>query len=97
MDSGMALLEQLADRIAGLADRIAGLAGRAIVATDGVDGSGKTTFADALALPISRRGRAVIRASVDGFHNPRPCDIGLAKPILQASGIPTTTAVCAGI
>lgn len=40
------------------------------IAIDGVDGSGKTTFADELAETIGSR-RPVIRASVDGFHNPR--------------------------
>jgi uridine kinase len=41
------------------------------VAIDGVDGVGKTTLANELVQPILERGRAVIRASVDGFHNPR--------------------------
>lgn len=41
------------------------------VAIDGVDGAGKTTFAEELAGPLKRLGRPVIRASVDGFHNPR--------------------------
>ena len=41
------------------------------VAIDGVDGSGKTTLADELVEPVRGAGRAVIRASVDGFHNPR--------------------------
>jgi uridine kinase len=41
------------------------------VAIDGVDGAGKTTFADELVGPIKRQGRPVIRASVDSFHNPR--------------------------
>lgn len=41
------------------------------VAIDGVDGSGKTTLADELVEPVRRAGRAVIRASVDGFHNSR--------------------------
>jgi len=41
------------------------------VAIDGVDGSGKTTLADELVEPIRRAGREVIRASVDGFHQPR--------------------------
>jgi len=41
------------------------------VAIDGVDGSGKTTLADELVEPLRQAGRAVIRASVDGFHNPR--------------------------
>jgi uridine kinase len=41
------------------------------VAIDGVDGAGKTTFADELADVIRALPRPVIRASVDGFHNPR--------------------------
>ena len=41
------------------------------VAIDGVDAAGKTTLANELADPVKTRGRAVIRASVDGFHNPR--------------------------
>ena len=41
------------------------------VAVDGVDGAGKTTFADEMASILSPFGRQVIRASVDSFHNPR--------------------------
>src|SRR5499433_2300147 len=41
------------------------------VAVDGVDGAGKTFFADELARAVRSAGRRVIRASVDGFHNPR--------------------------
>jgi uridine kinase len=41
------------------------------VAVDGPDAAGKTTFADELALGLRGRGRAVIRASIDGFHRPR--------------------------
>lgn len=41
------------------------------VGIDGVDGAGKTTFADDLAAALRRRGRAVIRISVDDFHHPR--------------------------
>ena len=41
------------------------------VAIDGIDGAGKTTLADELMSPVERQGRRVIRASVDGFHNPR--------------------------
>jgi uridine kinase len=37
-----------------------------LVAVDGADGSGKTTFADDLALALP--GRPVVRASVDDFH-----------------------------
>lgn len=45
--------------------------GRAIVAVDGVDGAGKTQFADALALELGRGNRAVFRASIDDFHRSR--------------------------
>ena len=60
------LLESLAHKIVSLPkNRIQR------VAIDGVDGAGKTTFANALAPLIEGLGREVIRASVDGFHNPR--------------------------
>jgi uridine kinase len=60
------LLEQLAQSIAAVR-----LDHPTRVAIDGVDGSGKSTLADELMEPVRRAGRAVIRASVDGFHNPR--------------------------
>ena len=41
------------------------------VAIDGIDAAGKTMLADELASAIKARGRPVIRASIDGFHNPR--------------------------
>lgn len=41
------------------------------VAIDGVDAAGKTRLADELAPWIRRAGRPVIRASLDGFHQPR--------------------------
>lgn len=41
------------------------------VAVDGVDGAGKTFFADELAAVLELSGREVIRASVDGFHQPQ--------------------------
>lgn len=41
------------------------------VAIDGVDGAGKTTFADELAAHLQQQGRSTIRASVDGFHAPK--------------------------
>jgi uridine kinase len=43
----------------------------ALVGVDSVDGAGKTTFADELARELEARGRGTIRASVDGFHNPK--------------------------
>lgn len=45
--------------------------GRSVrVAVDGVDGAGKTVFGDELAAHLQPY-RPVVRASVDGFHNPR--------------------------
>lgn len=41
------------------------------VAIDGVDGVGKTTFADALGAAVAALGRPVVRASADGFLNRR--------------------------
>lgn len=41
------------------------------VAIDGVDAAGKTTLANDLAPVITALGRPVIRASIDGFHNPQ--------------------------
>jgi uridine kinase len=41
------------------------------VGIDGVDGAGKTTFANEITPMLEKKGRTVIRASVDGFHNPR--------------------------
>lgn len=40
------------------------------VAIDGVDAAGKTMLADELVAPIERLGRPVVRACIDGFHNP---------------------------
>ncbi|GAB3449892.1 nucleoside/nucleotide kinase family protein [Actinophytocola sediminis] len=40
------------------------------VAVDGVVGAGMIHYADELARELSGRGTPVVRASVDGFHNP---------------------------
>jgi uridine kinase len=45
--------------------------GRAIIAIDGVDGAGKSHFADGLAAAITRAGHPVFRSSIDGFHRSR--------------------------
>lgn len=45
--------------------------GTVLVGVDGVDGAGKTMFADELGAALTRRGRPVIRAGVDSFHRPR--------------------------
>jgi uridine kinase len=59
--------------IVGLADEILHNygKGRVIVAVDGLDGAGKTRFADALAEQLGIGHRAVFRASIDDFHWPR--------------------------
>lgn len=41
------------------------------VAVDGPDAAGKTTLAAEIATRVRRRGRSVIQASVDAFHQPR--------------------------
>ncbi len=42
-----------------------------LVAVDGADGAGKTTFANVLVGVLGAAGRRVVRASVDDFHHPR--------------------------
>jgi uridine kinase len=41
------------------------------VAVDGVDGAGKTVFAEELVDALVRDGRPAARVSMDGFHRPR--------------------------
>jgi len=65
-DARAACVEELAAAIANLR-----LGHPTRVALDGVDGVGKTTLADELVVPLRRLGREVVRASIDGFHNPR--------------------------
>jgi uridine kinase len=40
------------------------------VAVDGPDAAGKTTLAQQMVAPLQARSWPVIRASIDGFHNP---------------------------
>lgn len=40
------------------------------VGIDGLSASGKTVFADELAGVLQERGKRVVRAGLDGFHNP---------------------------
>jgi uridine kinase len=62
--------EQILEIVAGtIVSRAIGGVVRAAI--DGVSGAGKTTFADELAAIVRELGRPVVRASVDGFHNPR--------------------------
>ena len=53
------------------------------VAIDGVDGAGKTVFANELEDILKISGRQIIRASVDGFHNPKYMRYRLAKTPLR--------------
>lgn len=61
-----ALFDMLAERIAELEGE-----GLTMVAIDGVDAAGKTTFADALASHLEQQGKIVVRTGIDAFHNPR--------------------------
>ena len=54
------------------------------VAIDGPDAAGKTTLADELVAPLQASGQKVIRASIDGFHN--PAKIRFARGRSSASG-----------
>ena len=65
-DGRSAVLEFVARRAVTAAD-----GRRALVAIDGVDGAGKSVFADALATWMRAQGRPVIRASADDFHHRR--------------------------
>jgi uridine kinase len=61
---------RLLDLVAGLIPAAAG-ADCVRVGVDGVDGAGKTCFADELAAVLARQGRPVVRVRVDDFHNVR--------------------------
>ncbi|MFI0467129.1 uridine kinase [Saccharopolyspora sp. 5N102] len=61
---------QLLDEVAGLVPVSAGT-DCVRVAVDGVDGSGKTVFADELAERLRSGNRAVVRVSADDFHHVR--------------------------
>lgn len=63
--AGAALFAELAGRVPDRGDA------PVLVAVDGVDGAGKTVFADQLAGAVGALGRPVVRASVDDFHQPR--------------------------
>ncbi len=56
------LVEQIVQRYHGRRLRLA---------VDGVDGAGKSTFANELTNRLEEAGLAVVRASIDGFHRPK--------------------------
>ncbi|MFI5328090.1 MAG: uridine kinase [Candidatus Rokuibacteriota bacterium] len=49
------------------------------VGIDGVDGAGKTMFADELRDVLAPSGRPLIRAGVDAFHHPKPVRYRLGR------------------
>jgi uridine kinase len=61
----------LDDVLASVAGLLPGGGGFVRVGVDGVDGSGKTTFADALGRHLVQQGRRVVRIRADDFLNPR--------------------------
>lgn len=65
-DARRALLTQLTDDLVAAHPR-----GRILVAIDGVDGAGKTVFADAWGEVLRERGAHVLRATIDDFLRPR--------------------------
>lgn len=67
------------------------------VGIDGVDGVGKTTFADHLAAVLQHAGRSVVRVSADDFHHPREVRYRRAATRRRVSGgTATTTTRCGG-
>jgi uridine kinase len=70
---GTRWVPQKADVFTALAAEIVQLypRGKAIVAIDGVDGAGKSRFAETLVEFLRDAGRETFGASIDGFHRPR--------------------------
>jgi uridine kinase len=64
--SRRAVLDSLADELLHNYGR-----GRTVVAIDGPTASGKSTFADDLAVALRKKGHEVFRASIDDFLKPR--------------------------
>ena len=67
MDARAAALSEVADAL----PNPSSLGRHVLVGVDGVDGSGKTTFADELARTLEGRGDRSLRVSLDDFHHPR--------------------------
>jgi uridine kinase len=53
-----------------VAARVVGAPGRRVVVVDGPTGAGKTSFAHEVGEAVERRGRPVLRASLDDFKRP---------------------------
>lgn len=69
-----AVLRQVAESVLALSSRAT-----VRVGIDGVDGAGKTTFADELRDVLTPSRRPVIRATVDEFHHPKPVRYRLGR------------------
>ena len=67
MDARAVALREVADAL----PEPSSLGHHVLVGIDGVDGSGKTTFADELAQTLEESGSRSIRISLDDFHHPR--------------------------
>jgi uridine kinase len=72
---------EIAARLAGVIGELAAGRARLAVAVDGPDAAGKTTLADSVAGCL---GLPVVRACVDGFHQPR--EIRYRRGELSAEG-----------
>jgi uridine kinase len=59
------------DGVAAAVGDVVGPDACALVGIDGIDGAGKSTFADELAVVLRARGTPVVRSTTDAFHNPR--------------------------
>jgi uridine kinase len=74
MNTRQNILEHVAEKIQNCANSEV-----TVVAIDGVDGAGKTHFADELANVLHAKQQLVVRASVDSFHNRREVRYRLGK------------------
>jgi uridine kinase len=63
--------EQVLARVVRGVQRLQSAGKPLLIGVDGIDGSGKSTFADELAARLAKQGTPVVRSTVDSFHNPR--------------------------
>lgn len=70
MNAREKVLTEVAEQVVAGASKKRLLRAPWLIAVDGVDGVGKTTFADHLAELFRTEGREVMRVSMDGFHQP---------------------------
>lgn len=63
--------EQVVNRVAQEVSELRKVGRPLLVGIDGIDGSGKSTFADELAACLADGQTPVVRSTVDSFHHPR--------------------------